>query len=452
MIDPASKGLTKIVSPSPLTAKIKVQETFLFDNVGGPVKLEVKTEYYGSEADNQRSYFSTSSLKDIEKSYLNFYAATFPEIEVARDFEFLDFESENKFTTLEEYTIENLWEAQEDNENILQASFYPQILRDYIKQPRTSKRTTPMDLGYPLDVEHEVLLYLPEYWPLKEVTKEVSDKNFMYASHIAYDSRSNLATLNYTYTTLHDHVMPEDMASFKKNQKLMLDDLGYSLTYDKAMAGAGGADFEFSWWILLFGLLVAGAAALGAYKLYHYDPLPAPGYIAGDGIAVGGWLILPLLGIISTPFRTLILIGSNGYFNQTVWVNLLSPALSTFNPALAGAMLGELIINIGFLVYSLLVAILFLQKRSSVPRLMVVLYISNLLFLIADYVALEVLELSSGAENSLASIASAFIVAAIWVPYFNVSTRVKETFVVQLNPAEPDEVLLEERALTGTGI
>ncbi|WP_187263416.1 DUF3857 domain-containing protein [Pontibacter beigongshangensis] len=445
VLNAATKKLTDVTAPVAGKGKVKVQEAFFFNDIGGDVKLEVKTEYYGSEADYQRSRFATTSMKETEKSFLNYYANSYPDIEVARDLEFLDFPSENKFTTLEEYTIAGLWEESEDTKGQLSASFYPQVLRSYISTPRVSKRSMPMHLSYPTQVEHDILLYLPEAWTVKPASKEINHEVFTYSSKMAYNSRSYLVTLSYAYTTLQDHVLPEQMANFVKHQKALLDDLGYSLSYNQNFA-AVVADGPISWPAVLLAVAVLALVCFGAYKLYFYDPAPIGNYTGAPADSIGGWLVLIMIGLFVSPLRTLLVLVTENYFNQQLWHSFLSPDSAAYAPATAILLALEIVLHIVFFVYAILLISLFLQRRTSVPRLIAIFYFSSFAVRVAQYAAMDALNLPSETVSGMSDIMGSLITAAIWVPYFYKSQRVKDTFVVQLQPPVQQEDLIEEAA------
>ncbi|MFT2009662.1 DUF3857 domain-containing protein [Pontibacter sp. 13R65] len=442
VIHASTKNLTDVVAPIAGHSKVIVQEAFFFNNIGGDVKLEVKTEYFGADADYQRSRFASTSLKETEKSFLNYYANSYPAIEVARDLEFLDFPSENKFTTLEEYTISDLWEESEETAGLLSASFYPQVLRSYINSPRVSKRSMPLHLNHPTQVEHHILLYMSEPWPVNATNKKITDQVFTYTSDVSYNSRSSLITLSYTYNTLNDHVQPEQMTAFVKHQKAILDDLGYNLTYNQNMAGTL-ADAPISWPAVFFSLIVLALAAFGAYKLYYYDPAPIGGYTSAYAESIGGWLILIMMGLLFSPFRTLVVLLTGNYFNQNVWQGFLTATSASYAPVTAAVLALEMVLHIGFLVFAVLLISLFLQRRSSVPQLMAIFYFSSLIVRVGQYAALEALGLQSITATGIGEITGSLITAAIWVPYFYKSQRVKNTFVVQLQPPMLEEELME---------
>ncbi|MCC9165350.1 DUF3857 domain-containing protein [Pontibacter harenae] len=446
VIAPHTKGLETVQSNAAKTARVKVQEIFNINSVGGAAELEVHTEYHGSQADYQRSYFASTSLKDIAKSYLNFYASSYPEIEAAAEIRYEDDEASNTFTTIEKYNVAELWVEQKENKEIVEASFYPQVLRGYVSLPKTTKRTMPLALSYPTAVEHKITVLLPEEWPVANENYNVEDDAFTFTKDVHYGPDGREVNLLYTYQTLQDHVPADAVASFVKKQNEILDEMSYGLTYNKALTG-GGTATDFSSVSILFALLVLGAAAFGAYKLYYYDPAPAPSYSLADGEPIGGWLILVAIGLFLTPLRMLFVIFDEVYFQQTVWDGFWGNSAAV-SGALAGVVVAELAFNIAFFVYSCILVYLFYRRRTSVPRLMVIFYASNFVFIVAEYPLMYLLDLplDGGGDDTTTETFRAFIAAAVWIPYFYLSHRVKGTFVEQLHPAPIIEPIITDEA------
>jgi len=447
VIAPQTKGLTAVVPPASEKPHVSVRETYRVKGLDSPVMLEVRTAYTGSEADYQRSYFATTSGKDIGKSYLNFYASQYPDIEQAAAPAYEDTEASNTFTVTEQYTINNFWEAQKDNDKVVEAWFSPQVLRGYIREPKTSKRTMPLALNYPLDVEQHITVLLPESWPIDNEDKKIEDDAFYFRKKVDYGVTGKELTLHYTYQSRRDYVEAAATAGYLRNQKSLLEELNYGLTYNKALAA--GKEIDFSWPMLLLTLALVGGFAFGAYKLYFWDPVPTySSSIWSSRERIGGWLALPLIGLYFTPVRVLGFLVSNDYFNQQVWDELLNASSNAYSPALVGVSIGELVVNVAFLVYSVLLIFLFTRRRSSVPRLMILFYAVNCCFVVLDYLLAQHLNLHmSDAAESIRDITSGILGAAIWIPYFCLSGRVKATFVKQLQP----EPLYEEELQHETG-
>ncbi|WP_161889622.1 DUF3857 domain-containing protein [Pontibacter russatus] len=435
VIAPHTKDLADVAPPATDEPHVSAQEIYYMDGTESPVTLEVRTAYTGSEADYQRSYFATTSLKDIEKSYLNFYASQYPEIEKAADLAFEDMEASNTFTVIEKYSISNFWAEQEENGEVLEAWFSPQVLRGYIRQPKTSKRTMPLALSHPLYIEQKITVLLPESWPIANAEKEIADDAFFFRKTVDYGPGGKELTLHYSYQSHQDYVEAEATAGYLRNQKALLEELSYGLTYNKALAA--GAETDFSWAVLLLVLVLTGGFAFGAYKLYFWDPVPAYGNdIWSSRESIGGWLVLPLIGLFFTPVRVLNFLVSNEYFNQKVWDELLNASSNVYSPALVGVSMAELAVNVAFMVYSVLLIFLFIRRRSSVPKLMVIFYTANACFVLSDYMLVRALNLpTASATEGISTIVGALVGAAIWIPYFNLSERVKATFVEQLQPA-----------------
>ncbi len=133
---------------------------------------------------------------------------------------------------------------------------------------------------------------------------------------------------------------------------------------------------------------------------------------------IGGWLILPAIGLVLGPIIGVIgLIASIGLYSDV--------ARAGYGDVYAL----EIIVLLGLLAFTIYAAVLFFQKKGEAPKTMILLYSISLG---ASAVLLGV-ELSSGAEMFAAEtgkqLVRDIVAAAIWIPYFRVSKRVKSTFV-----------------------
>lgn len=144
-----------------------------------------------------------------------------------------------------------------------------------------------------------------------------------------------------------------------------------------------------------------------------------------DKEGIGGWLVFVLLGLIVTPIR----IGITLFTDFFPMVN--DEFLMSIYPSLKAVIYTELIGNISFIIFAIVLLILMLLKDRRFPKLMIIFYITNTIFVVGDaiYVS-EVLDLEvlSGDDSSLKEIARAVIGTFIWVPYLLMSTRVRLTF------------------------
>lgn len=156
--------------------------------------------------------------------------------------------------------------------------------------------------------------------------------------------------------------------------------------------------------------------------------------ISPDGPSgIGGWLILPLIGVIVYPISiSLLLINSFlPIFQEGIWQVLTTPGSEAYHKLWAPLIIYEITGNIVFILFSIFLALLFFSKSHRLPTLFIVYIALNCVFIVSDYAAGEFIPFvaeESDAE-SLGEVFRSIIAAAIWIPYFLASKRVKNTFV-----------------------
>ncbi|MES2733133.1 MAG: DUF3857 domain-containing protein [Bacteroidota bacterium] len=419
-----AEGLVDI--PINRYAKIRVNENFVVDTIEGTVQLSIETQYIGYEADAQRQYYANSNLKEMEKGYLNYYAKRYAKIQVSKPLKTTDDSQSNIYTTYENYKIENFFYASDSSQpENLECALFPQMLRDKILIPSNSIRTMPVGLAFPTDYEHITRVCLPEHWSIKPEKKTIADDMVTFSREIRYEP--DTITIQYKYKILADQVSNSQVAAYTKKQNQIIDLLGYGLTY--TVTATPTEDFQLNWMLVLMMLLFGIIAGFLVYQLYYYDPQPEQ--LTGFREEIGGWLIACAIGIIISPIQILITLLRNDYFNLTNWENIAYSASQNYSPSLVMINIAALFFNIASLLVSLLVIILFFNKRSSLPRVMSVYLAASLLYTIIEAALLASLDISPGTEAIRYG-----LYTIIWVSYFNISKRVKRTFVYTLKPNE----------------
>jgi hypothetical protein len=147
---------------------------------------------------------------------------------------------------------------------------------------------------------------------------------------------------------------------------------------------------------------------------------------------IGGWLILVGIGIVVNPIRLLLPIGKLiPILFEGKWKILTTPGTTAYHPMWAPSIIFELVGNIAFLVFSIVLAILFFQKRSVLPKVITTFLLLSLAFVVVDFLLANSIPVvaSQGNQGPLGEIVRSIIVCLIWVPYFQISKRVKGTFV-----------------------
>ena len=135
-------------------------------------------------------------------------------------------------------------------------------------------------------------------------------------------------------------------------------------------------------------------------------------------VGIRGWLILPAIGFILGLIMGVVgLIAALGLYGDVARAGYGS--IYTL----------EILVIVGLLGFTVYAARLFFLKKSNAPQTIITLFIVS----IAASGVLLIIELGAGAEpfavETGKQLVRDIIGAAIWIPYFRISKRVKATFV-----------------------
>lgn len=387
---------------------------------------EVYTRYSGSAADNIRSYLLGNSAKDITDEYEGYYRNIYPHIRSAAEISINDDRTANSITTVEKYLIDSLWTS--DGNGMISFGISSQQLQDLVNHTYDPTRKAPVSLKYPYTFHHTFMVNLPEEWPLEpeEINIEADEYRYNYKRTITQNGKS--FSITHTYETLADSVPIDHYKTYSDDHQLINEQTGYIISdFDTSSSAASNAKPVILALLLLVGAIAAVLAFMLMRRLHKtYDPEPAPW--AKGNKSIGGWLVLPAIGLCVTPLVYLI----TGYQNWSEVAPsslflLSDPSSAAYEPAYLILVLVELVMDIFIFSYTILCLIHFFSKRSSTPRLMILLYVINLLAVLGSEFLFGSLA-SEYYDSDPRAITRTIVGAAIWVPYFLKSERVKETF------------------------
>lgn len=148
---------------------------------------------------------------------------------------------------------------------------------------------------------------------------------------------------------------------------------------------------------------------------------------------IGGWLILPLLGLFLTPIWIAIGTVQNiqVFRDPAVWSALTSPGSPDYHPLWAPVIIFEIAANVVMVAFAVVLIWLFLKKSRRIPTLMIVWLVTLLVVQIVDQAfARQIPAVAAEPDpQGFRDMVRAVIGVVIWVPYFLKSKRVKNTFV-----------------------
>jgi len=228
----ATTGLVEIPEPQRLEPTMEVEESYAESRAGAPVSLTVTTRWKGPNANHMRRQLSTSSLKDLEREYLNFYARTDPRIRSTAPLSVKDDPEKNVITAVERYAIESFWTEH-------RRGFSASTLSSFLLRPRIAQRTMPLAITHPVNVRHRIRFEMQK--PMR--TRPEVDTLKGPAGELDYSYRTEGAgkvlLLEYRYRSLKDAVEPSELMAHLETLKRMDAHTGYEVTLNQARGGGG---------------------------------------------------------------------------------------------------------------------------------------------------------------------------------------------------------------------
>ncbi len=367
----------------------------------------------------------------MQRDYLKFYSRRFPGAKVRKPFVLEEHPGANACTVKEAYLLPDLWHLNE-KEKQYSLTLMPDELEGALGQVHSSSRDDPLAVDHPVDLTEEIIAIMFQSWHLTASSSPVANEFFRFTERT--EGQGKRLRFAYSYRTLTDRVPADKIADYNRAISDIRDTLGYTLGYrTPAQLGQWSGLANFNWLVAAALLPFLGVITLLAGFFFFLSkrasPLPPPLEPALQGI--GGWLILPLLGLIIRPFSYLwaMLQLIPSVFVSKTWRSLTDGASPQFDAQWAPALLFELFYNSFALILTFLVLALFFARRAWWPRLFIGLLILDAIAILTDLIFAMNLPVDPGVvTGARALLVGAVVGAAIWIPYVLVSRRVKATF------------------------
>jgi transglutaminase-like putative cysteine protease len=231
---PGTDSLTVIPhtpSSGPTTSVFDEYQVKSFD---APVAFKVTTTYHGIDADAVRYQLAGKSRKDFAKDNLNYYAGHDRSIQGDGMPEVTDDEQANVITVVEHYTIPNFWKQSAHE-------FLAPRVGDELDKPNVSRRSMPLTVNFPANIEETVEIHLPRAQGVKTGDDTVEDEAMSFTAQAS--SENNVVRLHYTVHTKQDSVaaasVEQHLAALDKARDLSSYELkqGSALTSSSLFAG-----------------------------------------------------------------------------------------------------------------------------------------------------------------------------------------------------------------------
>ena len=195
-----SNALEPIPAPTSGVGSIEALEAYSREDGQSEITLNVTTTYRGAEADQMRYILSISSLADLGKSYLNFYAESTPTITADGMPVVEDDERNNKLVIKEQYSIAEMWK--DGRHRFLAEKIWMEL-----QKPRVSQRTMPLGVSYPLSIRESIVVDLGPGYSLAMTSDVFADDALKF--EYRYSQNGNQLRVDYSLQTFRDSVAVE---------------------------------------------------------------------------------------------------------------------------------------------------------------------------------------------------------------------------------------------------
>lgn len=247
------------------STEVRVTESFIIGQPGGPAELEVRSVFCGPAADGMRGYLRETPPDQLGKHLLNLRAKFFPNLKLVGKPNWTDDRKRNEITLEHHYQVPQFW-RKEEKSPVLTAEVYPLILRDYLAAPETMVRSAPYAVQFPLHVVCEIDLNFQNPWPTQPETRTVRDPAF--EGHYSVARYGNQVSLKYEFTTLMDAVEATRMEEYATHLHDFRDTFGMTLTFNPEIAKRN-ARFRLNGTMLMIGTVFLTVGSALGFLIYR---------------------------------------------------------------------------------------------------------------------------------------------------------------------------------------
>jgi hypothetical protein len=435
VVDGSTTGLARI--PRPATGVHGKKSEVLIDlrnGQGKPAKLQITTSYTGTVADSTRRDFTDRSPEQRQSDYINYIVRYYPGAKTSQPITIDDDKSKNVIQVREYYDLDQTYTRNDGG----QLEFFVEVdeIYRYVNKLSSSVRKAPLAVAFPIKVQQTIRVLFPEKHPIRNEIVKVENPAFRYASTVDYSEAgsSPQLTLDYRYESLSDVVDVAALPQYLADRKRAYDDLGYFLrpVAKAPPAPAAPAMLAPVPRVVLFLSLAVGIW-IAIRFVNRFDPEPVGG-VPGSPVGIRGWLLLPAFVVVVTP-----IISAQAFY---VWARFLDvDRWYTLQDAASGPLkpwvqlIALLLVVFGALLFvgeAILLSVFF-RKRSSAPRIFIVVCWAGVVvttgvsfFLMAAHLGGKV-----NSARLVGELVGGGVRAGIYTAYMVLSKRVRGTFVVR---------------------
>jgi hypothetical protein len=148
-------------------------------------------------------------------------------------------------------------------------------------------------------------------------------------------------------------------------------------------------------------------------------------------VGLGGWLILPGLGLFFSVFQHFSLaIRIAGLLKPANWNALTSPGSAAYDSLWAPLLIFQLAAYFALAMFEILLLYMYWGQRRALPQLIIACLIARaFVSVVVSLISQHIPSIASRGDDT-SGILAPIVTCLVWIPYFLTSTRVKATFTL----------------------
>lgn len=354
ILDNKPEAFTTI--PVNFSSTTRVEENFIISD-SADTKLNVICTYTGTDADDVRYSFKSTSLLEIQDYSIKYYNKYCDDILVLDSIQFTDNPNINEFKTSETYLLKKFWSVDDSiKAEKIKKDFLPYSLNYKLNYGEETKRKDPLRIDFPVNYTYVISVINPLGWNISDESKKESNVFFDYTNELTVIGDTLRAT--YTYVPKKGTIEPSEYALYKSKMNF----INYNIVLPLEETPDKKEDTSFNW-LLLFTLLagILGGCVLVWYLSNH----PFSGNFENNYSSIGGLLIFVGIAALITPLSFISSIYQQWETEKTLdyFTYYFNEESAHFSPLKGYYALSMNFVNVIMTIFSVFLVTIFFKER-----------------------------------------------------------------------------------------
>ncbi|MBU3006145.1 DUF3857 domain-containing transglutaminase family protein [Paraglaciecola arctica] len=225
VLKPKENSLTSMASATAGSYVHITEKYFIPKKHEDKVTLSVETQYSGKELLDIRDSLEKKGKKKVADNYEIYYQKSFPSLVSAAEMTVKLDDKQGTLSLKETYDISEYWERGDEH---YEADFYPNEVRDAVFKPDQLKRTAPLALEFPNNINnHFEITFESDGWSFGDENFVEDNPFFSFQKIVTFEA--NTLRLQFNYVAKTDHVNADQIDEYLAARERLREEAYFGL-------------------------------------------------------------------------------------------------------------------------------------------------------------------------------------------------------------------------------